>query len=370
MILEFTITAKLKIYPTPKQAELLLETVFAYRKGCNDVSSVIFNTKILKTKVLHQLTYRSLRDNIGLRSQMAQSVRKTVIARYKSLIGNGHDWKPISFKKPEYDLVWKKDYSLKNKHFSINTLQGRINVLFESKGMEHFFNKAWTFGTAKLVFKHNKWYLHIPMTKEVDEVQSKSIKQIVGIDLGINFLAVTYDSFGKTTFYNGKAIKHKRQKYKRLRKELQKKGTASARKRLKAIGEREKRWMSDVNHCVSKAIVRMYGENSLFVLEDLKGVRKVTEKVHRYSRYLMVSWAFYQLFQYISYKSMMNNSESIIVDPRYTSQKCPKCNHIEKANRNKDIHFFICKNCGYKSNDDRIAAMNLHFKGIEYIDKQ
>lgn len=368
--MEITITAKLRIYPTTQQAKLLSETAFAYREGCNDVSSVIFNTKTLKTKDLHQLTYRFLRENIGLRSQMAQSVRKTVIARYKSLIGNGHDWKLIVFKKPEYDMVWKRDYSLKNNHFSINTLQGRIDVLFESNGMEHFFKETWSFGTAKLLYKHNKWYLYIPMTKEIDEVHGKNINQIVGIDLGINFLAVTYDSFGKTTFYNGKAIKHKRQKYKRLRKELQRKGTASARKRLIAIGEREKRWMSDVNHCVSKAIIKMYGENTMFVLEDLKGVRKVTEKVHRHSRYLMVSWAFYQLYQYIKYKSSMNNSETIVVDPRYTSQKCPKCNYIEKTNRDKAHHFFTCKKCGYKSNDDRIAAMNLHIKGIEYIDKQ
>ena len=31
------------------------------------------------------------------------------------------------------------------------------------------------------------------------------------------------------------------------------------------------------------------------------------------------------------------------------------------------IHLFTCKNCGYKSNDDRIAAMNLHQIGINYL---
>ena len=46
---------------------------------------------------------------------------------------------------------------------------------------------------------------------------------------------------------------------------------------------------------------------------------------------------------------------------------CPKCGHTEKANRNKKIHFFCCKNCGYKSNDDRIGAMNLHRMGIELL---
>ena len=54
-------------------------------------------------------------------------------------------------------------------------------------------------------------------------------------------------------------------------------------------------------------------------------------------------------------------------DPRYTIQCCPCCGHIEKSNRNKKIHLFTCKKCGYKSNDDRIGAMNLYRMGINYL---
>jgi len=36
-------------------------------------------------------------------------------------------------------------------------------------------------------------------------------------------------------------------------------------------------------------------------------------------------------------------------------------------NRDRQYHLFTCKACGYRSNDDRIAAMNLHRKGIEYL---
>ncbi len=55
------------------------------------------------------------------------------------------------------------------------------------------------------------------------------------------------------------------------------------------------------------------------------------------------------------------------VNPAYTSQTCPKCGHTEKANRNKKIHLFCCRNCGYKSNDDRIGAMNLYRMGINLL---
>ena len=38
---------------------------------------------------------------------MAQSVLKTVIARYKTILENQNEWIKPSFKKPQYDLVVK-----------------------------------------------------------------------------------------------------------------------------------------------------------------------------------------------------------------------------------------------------------------------
>jgi putative transposase len=197
-----------------------------------------------------------------------------------------------------------------------------------------------------------------------------SVKQIVGVDLGVNFLAVAYDSNGSTHFFNGREVKYLRQKYKRLRKQLQKKGTRSARRRLKSLGQKENRWMTDKNHCLSKKLVSLYKENTLFVLEDLKGVRRVTEKSPLHSRYVMVSWAFDQLRSFIEYKAVYHNSHTIAVNPAFTSQMCPKCSFVEQSNRNKKTHTFFCERCGFKTNDDRVAAMNLQIKGIEYIDMQ
>lgn len=125
--------------------------------------------------------------------------------------------------------------------------------------------------------------------------------------------------------------------------------------------------MQDTNHCISKALVDQYGENTLFTMENLKGIRQATEKVRIKDRYQTVSWSFYDLRQKLEYKSLMNRSKVIAVDPKYTSQTCPKCDHTEKANRNKKKHKFCCRTCGFTSNDDRIGAMNLQAKGIKYI---
>lgn len=365
---QMTVTAKIQISVDADNRVLLNKTMSAYSDACNYVSEYIFNTKNLKQFSLNQILYSTLREQFGLRSQMAQSVFKTVIARYKTILETQKKWIKPSFDKPQYDLVWNRDYSLTQNCFSVNTLDGRIKLPYFAKGMSKYFDHTtYKFGTAKLVNKRGKYFLHIPVSYDVEESNISDICNVVGIDRGINFVVATYDSKHKSKFVSGRAIKQKRAHYSKLRKELQKRQTPSARRRLKAIGQRENRWMQDVNHCISKALVESNPKHTLFVLEDLTGIRSVTERVKTKDRYISVSWSFYDLEQKLIYKAKQNQSTVIKVDPRYTSQCCPVCGHIEKSNRNKKIHLFTCKNCGYESNDDRIGAMNLYHMGISYL---
>ena len=366
---QMTVTAKVQISVTSDSKVLLDETMSVYSNACNYVSNYVFRTHDLKQFSLNKVLYSTLRERFGLKSQMAQSVFKTVIARYKTILENQKEWIQPSFKKPQYDLVWNRDYSLKQSCFSVNTLNGRVKLPYFTKGMSKYFDHTiYKFGTAKLVNKHGKYFLHIPVTYDVEESNISDICNVVGIDRGINFVVATYDSKHKSGFVTGKSIKQKRAHYSKLRKELQMRHTPSARRRIKAIGQRENRWMQDVNHCVSKALVENNPKHTLFVLEDLSGVRNATERVKTKDRYVSVSWSFYDLEQKLIYKAKQNQSTVIKVDPRYTSQCCPVCGHIEKSNRNKKIRLFTCKNCGYKSNDDRIGAMNLYRMGINYLE--
>ena len=365
---QITITAKVQIVATDTDKVLLNETMSVYCDACNYVSDYVFRTHDLKQFSLNKILYSTLREKFSLKSQMAQSVFKTVIARYKTILENQNEWIKPSFKKPQYDLVWNRDYSLTQNCFSVNTLNGRVKLPYFAEGMSKYFNHSiYKFGTAKLVNKHGKYYLHIPVTYEVEESNISDICNVVGIDRGINFVVATYDSKHKSGFVNGKAIKQKWADYSRLRKELQMRHTPSSRRRLKAIGQRENRWMQDINHQVSKALATGNPKHTLFVLEDLTGIRNVTERVKTKNRYVSVSWSFYDLEQKLIYKAKQNQSSVIKVDPRYTSQCCPACGHTEKSNRNKKIHLFTCKNCGYTSNDDRIGAMNLYRMGINYL---
>ena len=364
-----TVTAKLQILVSPSDKQVICDTMKAYSDACNYVSEYIYKTHDLSRYSVQEDTYRQVREVYGLRSQMAVSCVRTVIAKYRTILESQKEWIRPIFRLPQLDLVWNRDYSLNSKNdvFSVNTLNGRIKVPFHKNGFEQYFSDDCKFGTARLVNKHGRFFLHVPVTYEISELKKSEVSNVVGIDRGIRFLAATYDSKGRSRFYDGNAVKQKRARYKALRKQLQQVGTPSSRRRIKAIGQRENRWMQDVNHCISKALVESNPDGSLFVIEDLSGVRKATERVRTKDRYVSVSWSFYDLEQKLSYKALKHHQLVEKVDPAYTSQTCPKCGHTEKANRNKKLHMFCCKNCGYRSNDDRIGAMNLHRMGIELL---
>ena len=73
--------------------------------------------------------------------------------------------------------------------------------------------------------------------------------------------------------------------------------------------------MNDVNHCISKALVCDNPKGTLFVLEDLTGIRGATERVRTKDRYTQVSWAYYDLEQKIMYKAVRCGSALLKVDP-------------------------------------------------------
>ena len=223
-----TRTAKLRIFPDDEQSVLLRETMSAYTSACNYVSDLIGTGKVKADRCrLHDATYRQCRLRFSLPSQMAQSVIRTVFASMKTIESNMRSH-PEKFRKknerkivPQFrstqlDLVRGRDYSLlwnkehTDRVFSLNTLRGRIKVPFRSDAMDWAFADGAKMGTAKLVHRKGKFYLHIPVTVEVpDPPDPCDITDVVGIDRGIRFLAVSYD--GKnTSFVSGAEVKQKR----------------------------------------------------------------------------------------------------------------------------------------------------------------
>ena len=390
-----TKTIKINILPDNTQALYLHDLGEQYRKACNYVSEYIFNNGFdINSNRLSKVLYKDIRETFGLKSQITQSVIRTVTARYKTVkeqlfrsplkfvdsdstfysIPKTLEWlrKPILFKTLQADLVRSRDYCflLKGNQISLNTLSDRVKVNYiVPKVFYEYFMGGWSFGTAKLLENNGKWFLHIPVSKEFEEFDKTKIKHVVGIDRGLRFITTEYDERGKTSFISGKDITRIRNKYSKLRADLQSRGTKSAKRVLQRISHRENRWMSDVNHCISKTLVEKYGPNTLFVLEDLVNVSfdERTNNRRKSQKRELHSWSFYQLEQLLTYKARMNNSEVITVSAKYTSQRCPKCGSIDKSSRNRKEHLYSCRNCGYKSNDDRVGAMNIQQLGTQWV---
>ena len=94
---QLTITAKIQISATSADKVLLDKTMSVYSDACNYVSEYVFRTHDLKQFSLNKALYSTLREKFGLKSQMAQSVFKTVIARYKTILKNETKWMKPSF---------------------------------------------------------------------------------------------------------------------------------------------------------------------------------------------------------------------------------------------------------------------------------
>lgn len=388
---EITFTMKLRVYPDEQTVRAFEEMSKAYMDACNFVSRFVFdNGFCLNSNSLHKKLYREVRAKFGLKSQFACSVFKTVTARYKTVreqlaqrpykyedenrkwryVSRTLEWlwKPVEFHRPQIDLVRGSNYSFSQKgtSLSLSTLGDRIKVSFDKpKYFERYFDRSCHFGTAKLVRLKKNWYLHIPVSKFIDrELNIEAPSHVVGLDRGLRFIVTGYDEQGKTSFISGKEIARKRRAFARVRAQLQSKGTKSAKRALKRLSGRENRWMSDVNHRISKTLVDRYGENTLFVMENLAGVSFAEENQRgkKQNRDLH-SWTFFQLEQFLRYKAKAVGSDVIEVSAEYTSQRCPKCGRIRKQNRHHSIHEYICDSCGYRSNDDRVGAMNINTLG-------
>lgn len=87
----------------------------------------------------------------------------------------------------------QRSYTLnfKTKQVSILTINGRLKVKLN---IPHYYNNllSWEYGSADLYIIKNKVYLHITFTKDIP--QSTPTNKLLGIDRGINNIAVTSDN--------------------------------------------------------------------------------------------------------------------------------------------------------------------------------
>lgn len=342
------LTAQVKLNPTPEQHALLLQTLEEANGACNYISERAWGEKTFKQFDIHRLVYKGVRTSFNLSAQMAVRAISKVADSYKI-----SKKKQRGFKKHgafPYDSRILS-FSLDKREVSIWTVSGRQSVPFlcSSRSFGLLQGKR---GESDLCFIRGDFYLFVSC--EVETPEPIDVDSALGVDLGL--VNVATDSDGNR--YSGARVVSVRERRFRQRRRLQLKGTKSAKRVLKRLSGKEKRFMTNVNHTISKQLVeRAQCTGRGIALEDLKDIRQRV-KVRRSQRRKLHSWAFAQLGSFISYKAKLAGVPVVFVDPAYTSQTCSNCGHVSKSNR-KSQDSFLCVQCSFSANADVNAANNI-----------
>ncbi|MFQ5853185.1 MAG: RNA-guided endonuclease InsQ/TnpB family protein [Candidatus Binatia bacterium] len=218
-------------------------------------------------------------------------------------------------------------------------------------------------GDAKLFQRDGNWYAMLPIRVRVTPTPTGGSGEcehtFIGVDLGIVRHA-TVAAPDKAILFNGKPARHKREHFADLRQRYQRHNRLDRVKRSKG---KERRWMRNLNHKVSRQIVDLATQypNPVICLERLDGIRDRTRGSKRFNR-MMASWSFRQLTDFISYKAAKLGIPVVFVDPRKTSKTCSRCDYESRYNRHTQ-GIFRCNSCGYTTNADLNAARNIAARG-------
>ncbi|GAA5439841.1 RNA-guided endonuclease InsQ/TnpB family protein [Deinococcus caeni] len=394
--MKLTISAKLKLRHTPEQKTALDAVTLAYRDALNFASETAFKLeKTSSAPKIHKAVYETLRDQEGpfrLGSQLACTVSRQVAASYKTQwtkLKQNISARQKGFTKRRYkgldiapkfvsrtlEYQYGRDYSWKkNGKVSVGTLAGRLVLEFDGyqKHLDLIQAGAET-GAAKLYYQKSKkqYYLIVALNIELPDPQPTDHQKVVGVDVGQRYHFVATNLNGQSLFEKGAAIRHRKDQFSRVRRSLQRKGTRSATRRLVALSGRERRFVADRNHVLSKTLLTRF-PGSIFGLEDLTNIRDRTEGRSnpqsslraRRSRRRRSQWSFAELQANLAYKAPLHGSLAVQVDADYTSQACPRCGHMSKGNRPNAGLMFVCEVCGHAGHSDRVASVNIALRTL------
>lgn len=339
--------AQVKLLPTPEQAKALKQTIEQANAACNYISGQAWENKQFSRVPLHKLVYYTTREKFALSSQVVVRCISKVVDSYKLDRKSKRSFRPQGA--IAYDSRISKWY-VDLVEVSIWTMGGRqrIPCVCGERQKELLQGQR---GESDLALINGEFYLLASCEVETSEPQE--VHDVLGCDLGIVNLAVNSDG----EQFSGEAVEDNRRKFEHRRRNLQKKQTKSAKRKLKQISGKQARFQSQTNHTISQRLVtKAQDTQRAIALEDLKGIREAP--VRRKQRSKHANWSFYQLRQYISYKAKLAGIPVIFVDPKNTSRTCPVCGCVDQANR-KSQSLFLCTQCAHSAPADYNAAINI-----------
>jgi len=375
--MKLTKTLKFKLKDlTEHEKYVLNQTRRQFRKSVNFYLYQI-QKKSSTTRTDYKDEYQEARNIFQLNSALVQQSEAFAINQYKSFKNNeNNDWFPhfSSFVDVRYDnrtITFREENEETNEiKVSPATTQNRVEGTLQ--GGEYHFEEfqAGEFCDARLRREDKEWYLKVHVKRKPEIQDAKKSEYYIGVDLGVNNLAtiVVQNRNGKvveTKFFDGSYVSEKKRRFNAKRREYMRKGLWS---KLKQTKGKEKRFIKDINHKISKYIKDLCEkyEDSTVVMEKLGGIRENMNFGSKQNRRLH-NWSFAQLQEFIIYKAHEAGSSYRRVPPYDTSQVCGSCfGDISRNTRNYSIG--ACETCKKEvMNVDLNAAVNIVQRFWYYI---
>lgn len=339
-------TVKCRLAPTSAMGEAFKATAEAFAMACNNVLGHSRSLKTSNKVKLQRACYGEIRKRFGLSANLA--IRAIARVAYAVKIAAKRKKQVKEFRPTSVDYDARIfDYREKDEAVSLTTINGRIHIPLKIGGFqrEQLAGKKPT--CARLVKSGKNWDIHIA----IEETEPpKRGGPPLGIDLGINNIA-TMSSGRQIT---GKTVQAKKSEFACVRASLQSKGTRGAKKLLRRLSGRERRYISWVNHNVSKSVVReaVAGGYGIIRFENLKGIRARTKTRSKHLNRVISGWSFGELQMFSGYKAVRAGLEIEFVNPAWTSKTCHKCDQ----HGHRDSKAFFCVTCGVMDADANASA--------------
>ncbi len=337
------VTAKVKV---TEISEALNETMERYREAVQFCIDRSWPKEKTSHNAIREQSYYEIRDKYDLQSQLAINATKHASEMVKSA-----DSKPeVTNEAIRYNFPRSASVSGDWDELSLATIDGRKKFSITIPECYQQYLDA-EVCESTLIKQDGAFYFCFVFAIEVDiDAGSRcdGLGNVVGVDLGVNKLAVTSDA----SFY-GTDVKVKRRQRDEFVADVQSKGTHDAHQRLKEYGGRWKRFMDWKNHVITRRIVNQLEPGDTIAMEELTRIREsngsCTDWVHK--------WAFRDLQDKIEYKAHLKGVKVVYVDPKDTSKRCSECGHVSDDNRNGG--WFECVECGFTLDADLNAARNI-----------
>lgn len=352
-------TAITRLSVSPVQADLLEDTIDEWRRGATIAAVIGWEQEETRQRKLQSLAYDEVRDRTTLGSQhtilacfqAAQAL--STVAEQKQ---RGRAYSKPTFTAPTVKYDSNSMTLFDDETVSLATTGDRIRCDLclpeDNSGYQHqYLNDEWTVTESTLTAREGSFFLHIGFRKPAPEASTAENRTVLGVDLGIENLAVT----STARFESGAELDHERRAFERVRAGLQRTGTQSARRTLVRRRNKERRRARDYLHRVANAIIveaethdctHIVFENLEYIGEDYEG----SWTFHR--------WAHRKLTHFVRYKAKERGIAVERVDPANTSRTCCECGHTSETNRVSRSDF-ECGQCGATAHADYNAAKNI-----------